>query len=100
MLKLGLLHLLPEDGARGGRRPWRRKDSGDGRRPWRREDGGEGRGGAGRRANGGERRGGVRAVSYGGEGRGERRAASGVRMAASGEAASGRRPRGEAASGG
>jgi hypothetical protein len=74
MLKLGLLQLLPEDGARGGRRPWRRKDSGDGRRPWRREDGGEGRGGLSMAATGGAaavgwraRRGGVRAASYGGE---------------------------------
>ena len=31
MLKLGLLQLLPEDGARGGRRPWRREDGGEGR---------------------------------------------------------------------
>jgi hypothetical protein len=79
MLKLGLLQLLPEDGARGGRRPWRRKDSGDGRRPWRREDGGEGRGG----------------LSMAGRGRAvcewRQRAARQRSGGARGEAASGRR---------
>jgi hypothetical protein len=85
MLKLGLLQLLPEDGARGGRRPWRHKDSGDGRRPWRREAGGGG-GGGGCRAGRGRA-----ACEWRGAARRRPGGATTVGWRGSDEAASGRR---------